>query len=238
VGKKFSTVIDLFNDRLKVSGKTFEDLAEHGMWEMPQGKWRPYLRHERGLLRPDGQPGFNTSTGKVELWSKMFEGWGLDPLPHYKEPAQSPVSTPELASKYPLVMISGTRNGLFFHSEHRMIPWLREKMRDPLVEIHPDTAKDYGIYDGEWVYIENDLGRVLRKAKISITVHPRMINTMHGWWMPEEEGAEPNLFGVWKYQINQLVPGPQDSVSGFGGGQYKTTLVKLTKIAEEGHGNG
>jgi anaerobic selenocysteine-containing dehydrogenase len=135
------------------------------------------------------------------------------------------------------MMISGTRSSLYFHSEHRMIPWLREKLRDPLVEIHPDTAKEYGIYDGEWVYIENDLGRVRRKAKFSLTVHPRMINTMHGWWMPEEEGAEPNLFGVWKYQINQLIPGPQDSVAGFGGGRYKTTLVRLAKIKQEESGN-
>ena len=236
VGKKFATVIDLFNERLKISGKSFQELAEHGRWEMPEGKFKPYRRHERGLLRADGKPGFNTSTGKVELWSKTFEGWGLDPLPHFKEPAQSPVSTPELASKYPLLMISGTRSALYFHAEHRNIPWLREKMPDPLVEVHPETAKQYGIHDGEWVYIENDLGRVRRKAKITLLVHPRMINTMHGWWMPEEEGAEPNLFGMWKYQINQLVPGPQDSVAGFGGGQYKTTLVRLAKIPQEEHG--
>jgi hypothetical protein len=52
--------------------------------------------------------------------------------------------------------------------------------------------------------------------------------------MPEMNGAEPDLFGVWDYQINQLVPGPQCSSSGFGGGQYKTTLVTLTKIKEGG----
>jgi anaerobic selenocysteine-containing dehydrogenase len=238
VGGKFSTVRDIINERLKVAGVTFEEQLEKGSWVMPpDGPSKPYHRHERGLLRPDGKPGFNTPTGKVELWSKAYESWGLDPLPYYKEPAQSPVSTPELYSKYPLMMISGTRSSLYFHSEHRMIPWLREKLRDPLVEIHPDTAKEYGIYDGEWVYIENDLGRVRRKAKFSLTVHPRMINTMHGWWMPEEEGAEPNLFGVWKYQINQLIPGPQDSVAGFGGGRYKTTLVRLAKIKQEESGN-
>ena len=120
-----------------------------------------------------------------------------------------------------------------FHSEHRMIPWLREKHPDPLVDVHPDTARSLGIRDGDWVYIENDLGRVKRKAKLTLTVHPRTINTVHGWWMPEEQGAEPHLFGVWNYQINQLIPGPQDSDSGFGGGQYKTTLVRLTRIAEE-----
>jgi anaerobic selenocysteine-containing dehydrogenase len=233
-GSKFPTVRALINERLKVADITFEEQVKKGSWIMPpDGASKPYRRHERGLLRPDGQPGFNTPTGKVELWSKVYEGWGLDPLPEYKEPAQSPVSTPELFEKYPLMMISGTRSPLFFHSEHRMIPWLREKLMEPFVEIHPDTAKKYGVYDGEWIYLENEMGRVRRKVKFSLTVHPKMINTMHGWWKPEEEGAEPNLFGVWKYQINQIIPGPQDSVAGFGGGRYKTTLVRLAKIPSE-----
>jgi anaerobic selenocysteine-containing dehydrogenase len=200
----------------------------------PEGPSRPYRRHERGLLREDGRPGFNTETGKVELWSKAYEGWGLDPLPLYGEPSQSPVSTPELYKKYPLIMITGARSHLFYHSEHRMIPWLREKEPDPFVEIHPETAKRYGIYDGEWIYIENDMGKVKRKAKLTLVVRPNQIQTLHGWWMPELKGPEPDLFGFWDYQINHLIPGPQHSRSGFGGGQYKTTLVRLAKIAEGG----
>ena len=130
----------------------------------PEGPSKPYRRHERGLLRPDKKPGFNTPTGKVEVYSETFKQWGLDPLPFYTEPPQSAASTPELFKKYPLVMITGARSQLYFHSEHRMIPWLREKMPDPTVEIHPDTAKTYGIDDGEWIYLENDMGRVKRKA--------------------------------------------------------------------------
>ncbi|MGA3127692.1 MAG: molybdopterin-dependent oxidoreductase [Candidatus Korobacteraceae bacterium] len=233
IDKKFNDVIDLIDNRLAFADLSFDKLEKMGGWKMsPEGPFRPYRRYERGLLRPDGKPGFNTPSGKVELYSTVFESWKMDPLPFFREPAQSPVSTPELYKKYPLIMISGTRSSLMFHSEHRGIPWLREKLPEPLVDIHPDTAKEYGIYDGEWVYIENDLGKVRRKARIRPTVHPKMINTMHGWWMPEEEGKEPNLFGVWKYQINQLIPGPQDAEAGFGGGQYKTTLVKLTKITD------
>ena len=201
--------------------------------DAPQGSpLTPYRRHERGLLRADGKPGFNTPSGKIEFWDKALEGWGLDPLPHYVEPPQSPVSTPELYKKYPLIMITGARSSLFFHSEHRMIPWLREKAPWPIVEIHPDTAKRYGIDDGEWVYIQNDMGRVKRKAKITIKVKPQHIQTLHGWWMPEMKGPEPDLFGCWDYQINQIVPGPQCSKAGFGGGQYKTTLVTLAKIKD------
>jgi anaerobic selenocysteine-containing dehydrogenase len=233
--KKYDTLEDLFNERLSPSGMTFKEIQEKGGWVMPpEGPSKPYRRHERGLLKPDGKPGFNTETGKVELWCKTYESWGLDPLPFYSEPPQSPVSSPDLYKKYPLIMNTGSRSQLFFHSEHRMIPWLREKEPDPFVEIHPETAKEYGIYDGEWVYIENDMGKVKRKAKLTLVVKPGHINTRHGWWMPEMRGPEPDLFGVWDYQINQLIPGPQHSKSGFGGGQYKTTLVTLSKIAEGG----
>ncbi len=231
--KQWDTVIDLFNDRLKVAGTTFEDLSRKGGWAMPpEGPSKPYRRHERGLLRPDGKPGFNTKSGKVELCSSDFESWGIDPLPFYREPAQSRVSTPALFEKYPLVMITGARSSLFFHSEHRMIPWLREKIKDPIVEIHPETAKAYGVYDGEWIYLENGMGQVKRKAQITLKVKPGHVQTLHSWWLPEMNGPEPDLFGFRDFQINRIIPGPQHSGSGFGGGQYKTTLVKLSKINE------
>ena len=28
-----------------------------------------YRMHEKGLLRTDGNPGFQTATGRIELWS-------------------------------------------------------------------------------------------------------------------------------------------------------------------------
>ena len=233
--KHLNSVKDLINERLAVADTSFEEMENKGGWEMaPEGPTKPYRRHERGLNRSDGKPGFPTETGKVELYSKAFESWGIDPLPFFREPAQGPVSTPELYKKYPLIMITGARSSLFFHSEHRMIPWLREKAQDPMVEIHPDTAKKYGVYEGEWIYLENDMGKVKRKAHLTLKVKPNHIQTLHGWWLPELQGKEPDLFGVWDYQINKIIPGPQDSNSGFGGGQYKTTLVKLTKMTEGG----
>jgi len=230
--KRWNTLEDLFNERLKTSGLTVKQLLDEGGWKMPpDGPSKPYRRHERGLLRPDKQPGFNTPSGKVEVYCETYKSWGLDPLPFYTEPAQSARSTPELFKKYPLVMITGARSQIYFHSEHRMIPWLREKMPDPLVEIHPDTAKKFGIEEGEWVYLENDMGRVKRKATLTRKVKPHHVHTMHGWWLPEREGKAPSLFCVWDYQINKIIPGPQVSKSGFGGGQYKTTLCTLRKIA-------
>ncbi|MFC1861643.1 molybdopterin-dependent oxidoreductase, partial [Chloroflexota bacterium] len=202
----YNTVQDLLNDRLKVGGKTYSELANKGSWEAPpDGSSKPYHRHERGLLRPDGKPGFKTPTGKVELWSKFWEDCGVDPLPYYEEPPESPVGTPVLWEEYPLILSTGARDPAFFHSEHRQIPWLREITPDPKVEINPQTAKDLGIIDGEWVYVENHRARIKAKAKITPITPPSVVMVAHAWWLPETKGEEPNFYGVWDHNVNNLI---------------------------------
>lgn len=226
---------DFFNERIKAAGFdfTFDDLVARGNWEMcPEGPSKPYYRHERGLLRKDGKPGFNTPSGKLELYSTRFEEWGLDPLPYYKEPYESPVATPDLYQEYPLMLVSGIRYPHFFHSEHRMIPWLREITPDPTVEIHPDTARKLGIAHGEWVYIETKRGRIKAKAEVTPTIHPKVVATGHGWWLPETDGKAPGFFRTWEYNPNNLVPMGIQSTSGFGSTGYRQCLCRITKIKD------
>jgi len=227
------TVKELLDSRLKVAGKSFDEVVAKGGWEMEkEGPSVPYKRWEKGQLRRDGKPGFNTPTGKVELWSKFYEQCGLDPLPYYEEPATSPVSTPELAKEYPLILDTGRRSPVFFHSEHRQIPWLRELDPDPTVEISPKTAVEVGVADGEWVYVENQKGKVKARARIRPTVPPWMVMIAHGWWLPETEGREPHLFGIWEYNVNNLLEMGHQSSSGFGGGNYKSNLCRISKIED------
>ncbi|MHA1638470.1 MAG: molybdopterin-dependent oxidoreductase [Candidatus Thorarchaeota archaeon] len=50
---------------------------------------------------------FATPSGKVELYSRQLENMGYDPLPLHEEPLESPISTPDRYSEYPLIMITG-----------------------------------------------------------------------------------------------------------------------------------
>jgi len=229
----YNNVKELFDSRLKTGNITFDELVAKDCWEMaPEGPTKPYRRHERGLLRKDGKPGFNTSTAKVELWSKFWEECGLDPLPYYEEPPEGPISTPELYKEYHLQLSTGARSPVLFHSEHRQIPWLREIDPDPNVEIHPEDAKKAGVNHGEWVYIENKRGRIKAKANVTVTALPGIITVAHGWWLPETEGKAPNLFSTWEYNVNNLIPMGTQSDSGFGGACYRTCLCKITKIKD------
>jgi len=167
------TVEDGLDYLLEPSGLTFEQFKEKGYI---QGEMVYHKYKERG---------FSTPTRKVELWSTILEKWGRDPLPKYVEVPESPYSTPEVAKKYPYIFNSGLRTPTYFHSAGRMIPLLREIRPDPIVEVHPETAKKHGIEDGQWIYIESPRGRIKQRAKLYDGIDSRVVTSEHGWWFPE-----------------------------------------------------
>lgn len=158
-----------------------------------------------------GKPkGFATPTGKVELYSTILEKLGYDPLPNYIEPPETPVSSPQVAEKYPFILITGARFRPMHHSEHRQIRSLRRLYPFPTVEINPDTARQLGIGEGDWTVIETLRGKIKQKAKLTSRIPPRMVECQHGWWFPEEIGDDPNLFGVFDSNVNVLTPDTED----------------------------
>lgn len=212
------------NDLAKVRelNATYTDLQEHviGQYELE------YKKYEKGMLRGDGQPGFNTPTGRIELYSTVLQNLSDDPLPYYLEPKFSPISRPDLIQDYPLIMTTGARRFTSFHSENRQIETLREIHRWPTVEIHPDTAAKYGIEEGSWVSIENPWGEARLAAHLTPIVKENVISCDHGWWLPEE-GAD-DLFGLWKVGINQLIPHEENGPLGFGT-HYKSVPCKISR---------
>jgi anaerobic selenocysteine-containing dehydrogenase len=182
----------LLNYQLKELGMDFDEFCRKGV---VYGKITE-RKYERGELRADGAPGFDTPSGKVELYSKRLKEMGQDPLPGYNEPHESIIASPRLAMDYPFILISGSRHIASFDSAGHNIPWLRELLPDPLVEIHPETARKLNIEDGDWVWIETPRGkgRVKQKACLTCGIHPRVIHAQHMWWYPEETEKERSWF--------------------------------------------
>lgn len=187
-----------------------------------------YRKCEKGLMRPDGQPGYATQTGRIELWSTVYKYFGDDPLPYFIEPPQSPYSTPELFEKYPLVLTTGGRKNTSFHSEHRQIKVLREIDQWPTVEINPKKAQELGIEEGDWCWIENWIGRVRSVAHLTEGIDERVVHAHHGWWLPEDDGEEPNLFSFREYNINTIMPHKVIGKMGFGN-TFKCQICKVYK---------
>lgn len=189
-----------------------------------------YRKCEKGLMRPDGKQGYMTQTGRIELWSHAYYNYGDDPMPYFLEPPFSPYSTPELAAKYPLVLTTGGRKYTSFHSEHRQVQNLREIDPWPTVEMNPKLAARKGIHEGDWVWIENQNGRVMEVAHLTEGIDERVVHAHHGWWYPEQNGEEPNLFGFQTGNINMIMPHEVIGKLGFGN-TFKCQICDIYKVA-------
>ncbi len=199
-------------------GITFAQLKEKGSVTVPF-KYRKY---------EDG--GFKTPTGKIELYSTRFEEMGYAPLPFYEEPPESPVSRPEVAEDFPLVLTTGARIPYFFNSEHRQIENLRKAHRHPTAEIHPETAARYGIRKNDWMWIETKRGRIRQRARLTTGIDPRVIAAEHGWWFPEEPAPE---YGVWRSNVNLLTDNQPPYDPAMGTYQLRALLCRVARAEPE-----
>ena len=199
-------------------GITFDELKQRGFFKVPF----KYRKYENG--------GFKTPTGKIELYSTRFEALGYPPLPYYEEPPESPISSPEVARDYPLVLTTGGRIPFFFNSEHRQIANLRKARRHPVAEIHPTTAARYGIVEGNWMWVETRRGRMQQKAKLTTGIDPRVIHVEHGWWFPEEPAPE---YGIWKSNVNLLTDNQAPYDPAMGTYQLRALLCRVARADQD-----
>ncbi len=213
-------VEDVLNAQLKAGGLgiSFDELKQKGWIKVP---FR-YRKYEDG--------GFKTPTGKIELYSTRFKEMGYAPLPYYEEPPESPIARPDIARDFPLVLTTGARISYFFNSEHRQIEKLRKAHRHPVAEIHPDTAKQHGIKNGDWMWIETRRGRIKQRAKVTEGIDPRVIAAQHGWWFPDEPAPE---YGVWRSNVNLLTDNQPPYDPAMGTYQLRALLCRVARAEAE-----
>jgi anaerobic selenocysteine-containing dehydrogenase len=164
--------------------------------------------------QPVGDRPFATPTGKIELYSTAMADVGLDPLPAYAPPAREGLP-PEVAQRYPLVLVTGDREKSYHHSRFRDQAWALKVSPDPRLTMHPDTARALGLDDGAWVRLEVARGPGACRLRIKVTdaTPAGVVNTGMGWWLPADPAPEHGALDV---NINAALPyeGPWDPVSG------------------------
>jgi trimethylamine-N-oxide reductase (cytochrome c) len=181
---------------------SWEDFEEKGVYLAPVNPgWK---EAKSGIINfyndPDVNP-LGTPSGKIEIYSqRLAENFPDDnerpPLPQYVSggPASEGWTYDEslLGEKcktYPLLMLDPVRRW-GFHSQFSDIPWFNEiptskvkgydgYMYEP-VWLHPTTAAEKGIENGDIVKIYNDRGSVLAGAYITERLMPGVIQTEHG----------------------------------------------------------
>lgn len=158
-------------------------LSLDALREQPAGARVPLkARYRKFAERENGSPrGFNTPTRKIELYSETMLEHGYPPLPEYEEPQMGPLSRPDLAGRYPLILTCA-KHTLFCESQHRALPSLRRKAMDPEIELHPAAAAERRIRPGDWVSVETPEGSVRARARLNDSLEPRVVCGQHGWW--------------------------------------------------------
>lgn len=154
-----------------LEGITLERLRERGSvrLNLPE-RFAPFA---------DGR--FPTPSGKCELYSESMKAAGLDPLPTYTPPLEDPQARPDLASRYPLQLLSPPRpqflNSTFANSGHH-----RRAAGDPTVELSEDDARARGLADGRWAEVYNDRGRFLARVALTGAVRPGVAVATGIYW--------------------------------------------------------
>ncbi len=200
--------------QLQPCGVTLEQLRQE-----PAGVRLPVEpRHRKYTAVGEGgyPAGFDTPTGRIELYVESFLDIEQPPLPTFVEPALSPRSRPDLADEFPLVLTCA-KSLYFCETQHRHVAFLRRREPDPQAELHPDTAKSRGILEGEWMEIATPKGSIKARAVFDDALAPGVVCGQHGWFEPCEElglaGYPP--FGPGSANLNLVLSQtPSDPVSG------------------------
>jgi anaerobic selenocysteine-containing dehydrogenase len=106
---------------------------------------------------------------------------GLDPLPAYVAPHEDPLTRPDLATRYPLQMVSPPEPS-FLNSTFVNLAALREQAGEPTVHIHADDARSRGIADGAAVRVFNDRGSFRARAIVGQSVKRGVVCSQGVWW--------------------------------------------------------
>jgi cysteine desulfurase NifS len=220
---------ELVRFALEGSGYTVDDVKTAGGWIKIPTPMMQYRKWEKGGLRADGEPGFETPTGKFEIWSTILEEYGYEPLPRYVEPKEGPLGAPALAEEFPLVFNSGARPQTDFRSQHHGVPALWREDPAPTVEMNPEDAEKRDIRTGDLVKVRTRRGAVPFRARVTSDIVKGAVECSMGGGTP----VGPRSWQEWN--VNELTDLTQyDEISGFP--VYKALLCDVEKI-EEGTAN-
>ena len=91
------------------------------------------------------------------------------------------------------------------------------------------VARELGIADGEWVYIETPLGRVRQMANVTPAIRPDTIHAEAYWYYPEEPDEKPSLKGAFTSNINAIIDNRDEVLDYAGDDAFRAVMCKVYK---------
>ncbi len=130
-----------------------------------------------------------------------------DPLPVYRPMAAVDPTFP--------LRLTTAKSKHYMFSHGRQISPLRNAHPEPLARVHPETAAQLGLKEGQNVRIETPNGRAIYQTlKFDTYLSPTVVVADLSWWYPEQGEAT------------------------LGGGVFESNYNVLTSIDDDGRGQG
>jgi len=190
LAKKLKISSDLIIQYLiEPNNEAVENWLKNKLKEFPEIKWEnleksPQLASSYEEIAFENKL-FNTPSGKIELFSEQAaRKWKVSLLPDY-------VAIEEFKqSEFPLIMMTpNTKNRI--HSQFNNLPGIKMLSPEPYAYIHPQTAKNYEIINGQKIKIWNHRGQIISKVKIDNGMAVNAVLLHNGW--QQINGASPNM---------------------------------------------
>jgi anaerobic selenocysteine-containing dehydrogenase len=148
-------------------GVSYEQIVSMGgIYEYDQRRYRQYEKK-----------GFKTVTGKVEIFSEKLKSFGFDPFAVADNFTGPDIETDE----FPLSLTTGGNLLPYLHWQYRYIPRLKKLNPEPVVDIHPTTAGQYGLSENEMVEIQTKDGSIQLRIRITEKIRPDTLHIPQGW---------------------------------------------------------
>jgi anaerobic selenocysteine-containing dehydrogenase len=160
-----------FTGRDRTAGYSWNHVREHGWWRL----------NVPSSYAPFATGGFPTPSGRCEFYSERLAAQGLDPLPDYVPPYESAASSPALAQRFPLAIISPPARN-YLNSTFVNVRSLRDAEGEPHLQIHPRDAQPRGIAEADRVTVFNDRGSLQLKARVTDRARPGVVVALSVWW--------------------------------------------------------
>ncbi|MDB5819375.1 MAG: putative cytoplasmic molybdenum cofactor-containing oxidoreductase [Rhizobacter sp.] len=149
--------------------------------------WRRLDVPER--FAPFAEGGFPTPSGRCEFESAAAVAQGWSAVPEFIAPRESAAVDPELAARYPFMLLTPPARH-YLNSSFSSIESLRREVGDPWVEVHPDDAAPRGIVDGDRVRVFNDRGAFSVVARVNTKVRTGVLVAPSIWWQKMSADGE------------------------------------------------
>ncbi|HST10099.1 MAG TPA: molybdopterin-dependent oxidoreductase [Terriglobales bacterium] len=139
---------------------------------------------------PFAQGGFQTPSGKAELYNGALIAQGLDPVAEFIPPEESRHS--QAAQSFPLELLARKADN-FLNSTFSNLPSVQVMEEPGLLEIHPNDATQRGIRDGDPVRVFNRRGEQVLRARVNGAVQPGVVAAALNWAKLTPGGSNINV---------------------------------------------